>query len=288
MTQVSDELTKYPMDMEDPEEMYRLIQQAKLFTQYIGLYPLQIQLTAGQRVLDIGCGPGQWVLDMARANPQCEILGLDLSQRIVKYANSAAQVFQIPNAHFVLGDACQALPYPDQSFDLIHARFITPFQTTRTWPIFLAEVYRLLRPGGVVCSTETENFGITTSASLARYSLLVTSNYRKRQQCFTTEGSEVGITAVQQRLLRESGFVDIQQQIAVMNFSAGTPAHFRTVTNVGTAMILLQPVLVREKLIEQNELELLHASALAEMHRDDFNAILLFQTAWGKRPESAV
>lgn len=276
--------TMYPIDVEHPEEMDRLTEQSKLFTQYIGLHPAQIQLAEGQTVLDIGCGTGQWVLDIARENPRCKIVGLDISQRMVAFASTRAQIYRIPNARFELGDACQVMPYPDRSFDMIHARFITFFQTSSTWPVFLAECHRLLRPGGVMCSTEAENLGVTNSTSLASYSSLIVSYYRSRQQCFTDEGPNIGITAVQERLLRESGFVDIHQQMYVMNYSVGTPAFPKMVDDLASAMQLLQPVLLREKLISQSELELLHTSVLAEMHRDDFSAIELFQTAWGKSP----
>ncbi len=284
MASVSEELASYPIDVENAAEMGRLTKQAQLLTKYIGLYPEQIKLVAGQSVLDIACGPGEWVIGMAVKHPACEIVGLDISQRMIEYARNYSRVHRLSNTRFLLGDARQPLPLPDQSFDLINARVIMSFQSVTTWPLFLSECYRLLRPGGFMCSTEVDNLGITNSRALAYYSNLLTSYSRKGQHCFTEEGPNTGIQAVQAYLFQQGGFVDIHQQMHVMNYSSGMPAFPCVVDDFAAAMSLLEPALLREHLIERNDLLNLHTEVLAEMHMDNFCAIWPFQVVWGRRP----
>jgi ubiquinone/menaquinone biosynthesis C-methylase UbiE len=287
MASVSDELARYPIDAESAIEMGRLTRQAQLITRYVGLYPEQIKLAAGQTILDIGCGPGEWVVEMAVRHPTCEIVGLDISQRMVEYARSYSRVHRLSNTRFLVGDARQLLPLPDQSFDMINARVIMSFQSVTTWPVFLSECYRLLRPGGIMCSTEVDNLGITSSRALARYSELLTSYNRKGQHCFTEEGPNMGIQAVQAHLFQQSGFVDIKQQMYVLNYSSGMAAFPLVVDNFATAMSLLEPALLREQLIDRHGLMNLHTEVLAEMHMDNFCAIWPFQAVWGGKPSES-
>src|SRR5579883_2109402 len=74
--------TSYPIDPENVHEMNRLTNQARLMTETTGLLPPQVSLMAGQTVLDIGCGPGEWVLAVAHQYPDCQVIGLDISQRL--------------------------------------------------------------------------------------------------------------------------------------------------------------------------------------------------------------
>ncbi len=278
------EVNRYPIDVENVEEMNRLAKQAQLVTQYTGLCPAEIEPKPRQEILDIGCGPGEWVLDIARKHPGCQVTGLDISQRMIDYASTCTYVHRLTNTHFIQGDACKPLPFPDLSFDMIHSRFITSFLVTPVWPIFLLECYRLLRPGGVICNTEVENMGTTNSPALAAYSSLLTCYQRKGQHCFNTDGPYSGISAAQGPLLRKVGFDAIQQKAKIMDFSVGTSAFSRIVDDYATMMVLLQPALLREKIVEEEKLTCLHTQVLAEMHMDTFHAIETFYTVWGYKP----
>jgi ubiquinone/menaquinone biosynthesis C-methylase UbiE len=154
--------------VESVEEMDRLIKQAQVIAKYTDPLPLQVQPMKGQTILDIGCGPGVWALDLAQSNPDCQIVGVDISQRMVNYANSCAHVRKLSHVHFEQADVRKKLPFPDMSFDIINARFICWFLQTTTWPVFLTECYRILRTGGILCSTEAEGLGITSSLALCR------------------------------------------------------------------------------------------------------------------------
>lgn len=107
-----------------------------------------IELGAGGRVLDIGCGPGQIALLIAERIAGSEVLGIDLAQHMLDVANRhrAASPFG-GSVRFELADA-KGLPYPDASFDTVCSNTILHHIPD---PIpFLAEAGRVLRPGGVL------------------------------------------------------------------------------------------------------------------------------------------
>ncbi len=56
------------------------------------------------------------------------------------------------------------------------------------------------------------------------------------------------------------------------------------VEDFAALMLLIQPVLLRAKLIEPEELSLLYLEAMEQMHTSDFYAVLFLQTAWGIKP----
>ncbi len=274
---------RYEIDVENAAEMARLIKQARLATEHFGLLPETLDLSGVQNILDIGCGPGEWVLSVARSYPWCQVTGIDLSQTMTDYASYTAQEQKIYNVQFLVGDARQPLAFPDASFDIVNARTVAGFLSTTTWPRLVQECSRLLRPGGAMCSTEGESLGITTSPSLTRFYSLIVRGARMAGQCFTAEGDQFGITAVQARLLRDAGFQHIQQQAFVINYSAGTPANPILYDDFRTLMKLVQPFLVRSGLTTQEEIDVLYARALAEIQDESFCAVTFAQRVWGMK-----
>ncbi|MGH2508914.1 MAG: class I SAM-dependent methyltransferase, partial [Ktedonobacteraceae bacterium] len=119
MVSTKEELARYPLDIENAEEMERLIKQAPLISEHAGLLPAQVVPTAGQRVLDVGCGPGEWVLEMARNYPHCQITGVDINPRMVAYGTACAHIRRLPNACFEVADVIQALPFAEASIDVL-------------------------------------------------------------------------------------------------------------------------------------------------------------------------
>src|SRR5438094_299726 len=75
-------------------------------------------------VLDLGCGPGSWVLDVAFAYPGCEVAGVDICQTMIEYAWARAHTQLLSNASFGVMDITQPLDFSDNTFDLVSARFL--------------------------------------------------------------------------------------------------------------------------------------------------------------------
>ncbi|MGB8343363.1 MAG: methyltransferase domain-containing protein [Ktedonobacteraceae bacterium] len=276
--------TGYVVDAENVAEMARLIRQARMLSEHLGLLPASVQPAPGSRILDIACGPGEWSLEIARRFPNSQVVGVDISERMIEYARYIARDHEIPNIRFEIMDAHQPLAFSDASFDLVNARFMVGFMSIATWPQLLREGFRLLRPNSMFCSSEPESLGTTTSLALARYNLLVTEAMRRSGQCFAPFGEQYGIAAVQQRQLQEAGFQQVQQEAFIIDYSAGMPAHLATIENFQTFLKLLQPLLVRCKLATQDELDVLYARTLEEMQADDFCAAAFFQRTCGNKP----
>ena len=276
---------RYPIAAENVAEMARLIKQARLMTERFSLFPEQIDLRGKQTILDIGCGPGEWALTVAKKYPWCQVIGIDISQMMIEYARYTAAEQEIPNVDFRMMDASQPLQFQDATFDLLHARFISGFMSPGNWPRLLAECLRRLRPGGVMCSLETDGMGVSTSPSMMRYQALMVKVARMAGRDFISEGDRIGIMAVQARLLQNAGFVNIQQQANVLNYSAGMPTHQTVVEDLGTFMKLIQPFVLQMGLVSREDLEVLYNRAMEEMQREDFCAVSFGQTVWGEKPE---
>src|SRR2546423_1391051 len=155
----------YILDPECPTEMARLIHFDQAITGAMG-GPLAEQTPAAiasmHNILDLACGPGGWVLDVAFDHPDIEVAGVDISHTMIDYAYARARTQQRPNATFGIMDINQPLDFSDHSFDLVNARFINGVLRRETWKPFIAECTRILRPDGVLRLTEMVNIGATT------------------------------------------------------------------------------------------------------------------------------
>lgn len=96
----------------------------------------------GKRVLEVSCGHGGGASFLSRTLQPAAYVGLDLNPTGVRFCQKRHQV---PGLSFVQGDA-GALPFADGSFDAVvnvEASHCYP-----DFPRFLAEVARVLKPGG--------------------------------------------------------------------------------------------------------------------------------------------
>ena len=98
-------------------------------------------ITAGDRVLDVGCGTGVLAREAAlRAGAEGRVTGLDLNETMLDVARSIA-----PDIEWRVGDAMN-LPFTDDSFDVVVSQFMLMFIPDRV--AALAEMWRVLTPGG--------------------------------------------------------------------------------------------------------------------------------------------
>jgi len=275
--------------MDDPEsgpELHRLIDQHRVLTEVFGgLVPediLRERISAFHDILDIACGPGGWVLDMAQTHPHTRITGFDISPRMVKYAQMQAEVRGLSNASFLVMDATKPLGFAEDSFDLINGRLLTSFLFKETWPNLLAECRRILRPGGFFRLTEVE-VAVTNSPSLEALMRLLTRSFWVTGRTFSVDGSTIGITPMMSPLLRAVGFRIAKQAAYAVDFGSGMPAHEAFFHEMEGLFRAMKPFITRMS-ISEAEYDQLLDQALAEMGLPSFAGMMTNHTTVGENP----
>ena len=97
------------------------------------------RLNAGTRVLDVGCGTGNYAAVLTE-RVGCRMFGVEPSAQMRERARTAA-----PWESLVAG-AAEALPFPDASFDLVFTTDVIHHVGDRG--AYFREAERVLRPGG--------------------------------------------------------------------------------------------------------------------------------------------
>jgi len=111
----------------------------------------RLTLTQDSRVLDIGCGLGGPARYLANRYG-CRVDGIDLTPELIetgKVLTERCGLFD--RVVLQIGDALD-LPYPDKAFDVVWCQNVAMNISDKAG--FLAEAYRVLRPGGWFTSTE--------------------------------------------------------------------------------------------------------------------------------------
>ncbi|MDP8971255.1 MAG: class I SAM-dependent methyltransferase [Actinomycetota bacterium] len=100
----------------------------------------------GDRVLDVGCGPGRFAQALAdTVGPHGQVVGVDASPPMIDYANRHAA--RQANCRFEL-TAAQSLHLPDAAFDVVTSTFVMHHIPPGDRVAAMAHMFRVLRPGG--------------------------------------------------------------------------------------------------------------------------------------------
>jgi ubiquinone/menaquinone biosynthesis C-methylase UbiE len=110
-------------------------------------------LREGQRLLDVGCGPGTITIDLARRVAPGRVLGIDRGAEVVDEASRAGAASGLDSLRFGLGDV-YALGEPDGSFDVAHAHQVLQHLTDPVGA--LTEIRRVLARGGILAVRDSD------------------------------------------------------------------------------------------------------------------------------------
>ena len=157
----------------------------------------------GLRVLDFGCGPGTISAGIARAVEPGKLHGIDMEESQVALARYIAKEGRHDNATFHVADVTD-LPFDDDFFDVVHGHAIlTHVPDTQT---AMAEVKRVLKPGGIISSREP----------IFRYSFqtpsfeVLDNGWVVFSELIATHGGHPDFGKDLKRHLLEAGFTDIR------------------------------------------------------------------------------
>jgi SAM-dependent methyltransferase len=278
----------YVFNLESGPEVTRLIHQDRLFATALGEeLPESLDLSDAHDILDIACGPASWALDIAYRYPKINVVGIDISDSVLEFARARAHVQELDNnVRFLIMDATKPLAFPDNSFDLVHARLLLGFMHPAAWPALLQECLRITRPGGIICLTECEG-SLTNSPALEKLNSMGMLAMKLIGRTFSPDGRSFGITPMLAPLLRDAGYQETKIKAHGVDFSAGTVHHNGFYQDFQVILELARPMLLKLNLTTQEEAERLYYQALAEMMQDDFCALWYFLTAWGKKSPSS-
>ncbi len=110
-----------------------------------------LKLNDGDKVLDVGCGSGALSINVAKKNPNCEVVGVDKWGASYKgftenLCDKNAKIENVSNVSFVQGNATK-LDFDDESFDAVTSNYVyhnIPGNRQK----YLLETFRVLKKGG--------------------------------------------------------------------------------------------------------------------------------------------
>jgi len=110
-------------------------------------------------VLEIGSGPGELALEIARRLPGSDVVGVDLAEAMIQTAVARAREAQLDGrVRFVLADAA-AIPLVDGSID-VTVSTLSLHHWADPATVFV-EIWRVLRPGGIALIYDLRPFAYT-------------------------------------------------------------------------------------------------------------------------------
>ena len=274
----------YVMDPESATEMARLMLQDRLITEGMqGIFPERSDLDNIHAILDVGCGPGGWALDVAHTYPDRKVVGIDISTTMITYAQARAEAQLLSNVTFLVMNALQPFNFAEGTFDLVNVRAATGFVLGAQWPIFLQHCFRVLRPGGILRLTEGEIVGLSNSSACEKMTSWAVLLLHRKGYGFSHDGSHYEILPMMGLLLQDVGCVNIQSKPHMLDYSVGTALYEGQYQNYMVWPMLLKSAFMREGIATEEDFDQTYNQMLEEMQRPRFRGLWRMLTVWGEK-----
>ncbi|MDI7861969.1 methyltransferase domain-containing protein [Rhizobiaceae bacterium n13] len=194
----------------------------------------RIGIRPGERVLDLGCGPGG-VLHLLgkRVGPSGSVVGIERSPRFVQLAQRFVADHELPQVEVREGDAYDT-GLSRHSFDGAHMRLV--LVNVPEPERIVGEMVSLVRPGGWIASFEADFLSHICDPPLPAWSRLI-DTYAAYS---AAHGIDLFIGRRTHRLFRAAGVVDIRLDAVVQIYPPGhdrRPILLDFITNVSDKLI---------------------------------------------------
>lgn len=174
--------------------MWRLVLNGGLHLAPIGDNP--------QKILDVGTGSGIWAMQTADAYPSAQITGFDISPVQPSWVP--------PNLQFEVDDLEQEWLWKQNSFDLVHCRFM--FMSVRDWPAMLQQAYQSLKPGGYVELSELDLDPGPAEPDMP-YPPCIEKWFSTQGRILKTQGLNMRIASTFKQMVIDAGFEAVVEEI---------------------------------------------------------------------------
>jgi ubiquinone/menaquinone biosynthesis C-methylase UbiE len=268
-------------DRSNSDELERLKIQDEMITADMGgVLPEYSDPTRLRRVLDVGCGTGGWLIQLAQAYPSIEFLaGADVSQRMIEYAREQAKAAGVADrVSFHVMDALRMLEFPPKYFDLLNHRLGFSYLRTWDWPNLLQKYQWVTRFNGTIRVTESDAVAVSNSPALNQFYDLLRESYYASGHLFTPDRRSV----IQELpgIMHQQGIQQVQTRAIPFHYTAGDKHMESFYNNMGFAMRTVAPFL-RKWTKMPEDYENLCKRALNEMQQSDFTVSWEMMTVWG-------
>lgn len=167
-------------------------------------------LTDRTDLVDVGCGDGELTLDLA-AHVR-SVVGVDIDEQDLAEARDRAEREGVTNATFETGDAYR-LGLADAVADAVLGHSV--LEALEHPAAALAEMHRVLRPGGVVAVASVEYDGLILAGP---HEDMVRRFYAIREQLWLRDGADPYLGRHLRGLLCQGGFTDVEATTKAISY----------------------------------------------------------------------
>ncbi|KAM3067417.1 hypothetical protein ACMFMG_011567 [Clarireedia jacksonii] len=185
------------------DEMERLRIESAVFNRVFENRLIFPPLTRPRRILDCGYGTADWAVDVARQNPRCEIIAVDIYP---------FQPENMPNNLYLqVDDLNSRFTFQTHNFDLVHSRMVATGIHINRWTEYVRDIFRVVRPGGwcqmveLYYNVQSDNGRLTDAHALRQWSTTYLQSL--------SDVKDLRAPLRLQNLMREAGFVDIEHRM---------------------------------------------------------------------------
>lgn len=221
-------------------------------------------LTPGMRLLDVGCGPG--TITAALAGIVGTAVGVDIEPHAITAAKQLGAESGTTNLCFVEADMT-TLPFEDAAFDAVFFHAVLYHQSQAKLTQTLEEARRVLKPGGVLGTRDSDVGGNILHPELdgVRLALELWQRWYEHD-----DPDALRFGRRQGAILRAHGFTPVWAGASYVNHSADAASRTEAVADARRSLLGLAPQLLGKALATEADIE----------------AALAGWDAWGRDPDA--
>lgn len=191
----------------DPDqELGRLERQAQVARALEMAWLKGLAIDPGSALADIGCGPGFMTHALAQLVPEGSVVGVDTDADLVAQAQASVPPEDAARLRFVHASA-EGMPLDSASVDLAYARFLV--QHLPRPAAVLAEIRRIVRPGGRVVVVDTDDGGLALHPEPTGFQALLAASQAAQER----RGGDRHVGRKLKALLQDVGLEDVTLEV---------------------------------------------------------------------------